>query len=592
MNPRAEYQSRLEAWRGQIAALDRIHLAISNGRLVIAAVGVVLLWLAFGRAQISSWWPIGAAGLFAGVAVYHAIILERSERARRAEQWYMRGLGRLDGDWIGRARSGARFADGHPYARDLDLFGRGSLFEFINTAKTEIGEETLASWLGTPGSIEEIAARQRAVQELRDKLGFREQLAVLAPDDVVSRTSSMAAWSRAEPARLDRTHAFVFGVAAAVTAAVAALVFAERIPGRLLILALVGEAIVAWIWRRRIGQVLRRVGSADHDLAVVADLLARIETERLEAPRLTALQARVAAGGVPPSRRIAQLRRLVGWLDSTRNQMFAPLALAILLPHQLAVAIDRWHATHGQLILVWLQAIGELEALAALGTYAFEHPHDVFPALVREGPIFDGVAIGHPLMHEASAVPNDVALGGSAARVLIVSGSNMSGKSTLLRSVGANVVLALAGSPVRARSLTLSPVMIGATLRIEDSLQEGRSRFYAEILRIKTIVDSARGAGPVLFLLDEILHGTNSHDRRIGAQAIVKALVDLGAIGIVTTHDLALTELPVQLGPRAINVHFEDRLENGKMVFDYRIKPGVVEHSNALELMRAIGLEV
>ena len=176
--------------------------------------------------------------------------------------------------------------------------------------------------------------------------------------------------------------------------------------------------------------------------------------------------------------------------------------------------------------------------------------------------------------------------------MIIVSGSNMSGKSTLLRSVGVNVVLALAGAPVPRGVCGSRALALGATLRVEDSLQAGHSRFYAEILRIRTIVDAARGPVPLLFLLDEILHGTNSHDRRIGAEGIVRALVDLGAIGLVTTHDLALTELPATLGVAAVNMHFEDRLEDGKMIFDYRMRPGVVEHSNALALMRAIGLDV
>ena len=195
-------------------------------------------------------------------------------------------------------------------------------------------------------------------------------------------------------------------------------------------------------------------------------------------------------------------------------------------------------------------------------------------------------------MTDEVSVRNDVRLGGDAPQVIVVSGSNMSGKSTLLRAIGTNVVLALAGAPVRAAALRLSPLAIGATLRIEDSLQAGHSRFYAEIVRIRSIVDIARGPIPLLFLLDEILHGTNSYDRRIGAEGIVRALVGYGAIGLITTHDLALTELPSLLGPRAVNMHFEDRLENGVMVFDYRMRPGVVEHSNALALMRAIGLDV
>ncbi len=210
-------------------------------------------------------------------------------------------------------------------------------------------------------------------------------------------------------------------------------------------------------------------------------------------------------------------------------------------------------------------------------------------------PLFDAVSLGHPLIAAATAVRNDVWLagpGGPAPQVLVVSGSNMSGKSTLLRAVGVNVVLALAGAPVRAVRLRLSPLAIGATLKVEDSLQEGHSRFYTEILRIRSIMDLTRGPLPVLFLLDEILHGTNSYDRRIGAEAIVRALVDRGAIGLVTTHDLALTAFTATLGAAGANVHFEDRIEDGAMVFDYTMRPGVVERSNALALMRAVGLDV
>jgi DNA mismatch repair ATPase MutS len=325
-------------------------------------------------------------------------------------------------------------------------------------------------------------------------------------------------------------------------------------------------------------------------------VLERIERERFTAPRLTRLEAALTVGGRPPSRRIADLRRLVSWLDASRNQLFAPIAAALLLRSQLAIAIDRWHANWGASISEWLRVVGEFEALASLAAYAYERPADPFPALADDDVLFHAEALAHPLIPVRDSVPNDVRLGGGAPHVIIVSGSNMSGKSTLLRTVGVNVVLALAGAPVRARSVRLSRLAIGATLKVEDSLQAGHSRFYTEILRIKAIVDVARGQPPLLFLLDEILHGTNSFDRRIGAEAIVRALVADGAIGLVTTHDLALTELVGTLGAvpgrGAANMHFEDRLVDGRMVFDYRMRPGVVEHSNALALMRAIGLDV
>jgi DNA mismatch repair ATPase MutS len=284
---------------------------------------------------------------------------------------------------------------------------------------------------------------------------------------------------------------------------------------------------------------------------------------------------------------------LVTFLDqATLNLWFKPIAALLLVREQTAVGIDRWHAAYGSAVGNWLRAVGDVEALSALATYAYEHPADPYPALVDGGPLFDASALGHPLIDQQLGVRNDVRLGDGHPRALIVSGSNMSGKSTLLRGVGVNVVLALAGAPVRAVDLTLSPLAIGSTMRIDDSLQAGHSRFYAEILRIRTIVDLARGSTPLLFLLDEILGGTNSHDRRIGAEAIIRILVATGAIGLVTTHDLALTELASEQGALVANVHFEDRIENGAMVFDYKMRPGVVERSNAIALMRAVGLDV
>jgi DNA mismatch repair ATPase MutS len=237
-----------------------------------------------------------------------------------------------------------------------------------------------------------------------------------------------------------------------------------------------------------------------------------------------------------------------------------------------------------------------MEALLSLATYRFEHHSDPFPEFVDGAATFDAEALGHPLVPVALCVRNDVSIR-EETRVLLVSGSNMSGKSTLLRSVGMNVVLAMAGAPVRARRLRLTPLQVGASIRVNDSLQEGSSRFYAEITRLRQIYDlTARGLtsgdAPLLFLLDELLQGTNSNDRRIGAEGIVRALVSRGAIGLVSTHDLALTDIGGAVAGRLRNVHFQDELANGRMTFDYKLRDGVVTKSNGLELMRSIGLDV
>jgi DNA mismatch repair ATPase MutS len=285
------------------------------------------------------------------------------------------------------------------------------------------------------------------------------------------------------------------------------------------------------------------------------------------------------------------LSRLVDWANAQRNQFFAVLGWFLLWPLHFAFAIERWRARSGADVARWLEVVGELEALSSLAGYAYEQPDDPFPTVVDSGAEVSATQLGHPLLPAATCVRNDLALGGDL-RLYVVSGSNMSGKSTMLRTLGVNVVLALAGAPVRAQAMQLSPLQVGATLRIQDSLAEGASRFYAEITRLKQLVDLSREQPPLLFLLDEILAGTNSHDRRIGAEAVVRGLVERGTIGLVTTHDLALADVATALGPRARNVHFEDKMVDDQLRFDYRMRDGVVQHSNAIALMRAVGLDV
>jgi hypothetical protein len=360
-------------------------------------------------------------------------------------------------------------------------------------------------------------------------------------------------------------------------------------PSIVALAALAVQGVVDWRLRAYVRDADRAVAGHGPDLELLAAVLERFERERAGSPLLDRLQEDLAADGQRPSRAVRRLRVWVDLLDSRRNQFFAPFALASMWGVHCALAIEAWRARHGASVGAWLGAVGQLEALCSLAGFAWEHPADVYPTVEEGDARFEAEALGHPLIPEARCVRNDVALDGTT-RVLMVSGSNMSGKSTLLRAVGTNAVLAQAGAPVRAARLRLSHLALGATLSIRDSLQEGTSRFYAELVRLRDIVRIASGPIPLLFLLDEILHGTNSHDRRLGAAAIVRGLVERGAIGLVTTHDLALSEVVDDPEVHAVNVHFEDRLEEGQMVFDYRMRPGVVRTSNALALMRTLGL--
>jgi DNA mismatch repair ATPase MutS len=281
------------------------------------------------------------------------------------------------------------------------------------------------------------------------------------------------------------------------------------------------------------------------------------------------------------------------FVDSRDNMFVRVAEIFILWTPWWAVRVEDWRRKSGPAVRRWLSAIGEIEALCSLASHAFEHPRDCFPELIERAPFLYAEAAAHPLLPEDRAVCNSIRIGGEDAPSLyVVSGSNMSGKSTFLRTLGVNSVLAQAGSVVRAERFQLSRLAVCASIRVSDSLQGGISRFYAEILRLRQILDESREGRPVFFLVDEFLHGTNSHDRRIGAEALVRSLVERGAIGLITTHDLALAQIAEALRDRAANVHFEDHIENGKILFDYVMRPGVVRKSNAIELMRSVGLEI
>ncbi len=450
----------------------------------------------------------------------------------------------------------------------------------------------LAAWLLAPAPSDEARGRQTAVLELRPAQGLRESLALVGDAVAIGlHAEALERWGEsAPPAPATALRA----IAAALSLLSAALI-AATIAGAPLLIPWLAVLALGGILSTTIGgRVRRTLAETDapaRELALLARLLAVLEGERFAAPHLVALRQAIATDGVPASREIARLRRLVDLLDARRNQLFAPISAALLITTQVALAIDAWRARCGPLLRRWIDATAELEALASLATHAHEHPDDGFPELTDGPPRFEADALGHPLLPESRCVRNDVRLG-DAPRLLLVSGSNMSGKSTLLRSVGVAAVLAQAGATVSARRLVLSPLAVGASLRVFDSLKDGHSHFYNEIRRLRSIVELTRGPRAVLFLLDEILHGTNSHDRRIGAEAVVRSLVARGALGLVTTHDLALAQIADDLGAQAANVHFEDQVESGSMQFDYRMRPGVVTRSNALALMRAIGLEV
>ena len=591
--PRDEYSRRLEVRRRSLANRERWERRLADGRLAAFSLGAALLAWALWSGRISWAWAVGPAVVFLALVVVHARVARFTRRAARAVAYYENGLKRIDGDWAGTGVQGLSYLDAeHPYAADLDLFGSGSLFERLCTARTRAGEERLAAWLLAPTDPDSIRARQGAVVELRPKLDFREAVALLGADVREGiDPEGLTSWGSAPAVFTARLPALIAPVLAALGIAALVVWVATAVGSKPLVAIAAVEIVYFLTQKGRVRRVLGSVERRTHDLILISELLARLEGESFAHPHLARLRGALETKGAPASRRVARLARLLNLIDWGNNQMFAPIAALLLWKTQLAMRVDAWRVRNGPEIAGWLAAVGEFEALESLAAFAFENPGDPFPEIADDETVYEASALGHPLIAESKCVRNDVRLGGDL-RVLLVSGSNMSGKSTLLRTVGVNAVLAFAGAPVRANRLRLSVLSIGATLRVQDSLQAGRSRFYAELTRIRTLAGMAERPPALLFLLDEIFHGTNSHDRTVGAEAVIRGLINRGAIGFVTTHDLALAAVAERLTPQALNVHFEDQLVGGTLHFDYRMRPGIVTHSNALALMRAVGLDV
>jgi len=441
-----------------------------------------------------------------------------------------------------------------------------------------------------------VLARQEAVRDLVGRIALREDLATAGVDvraEVDPR--ALVAWALG-PRVLQGGWRRVAAPLLALCAALALAWGFYTGDWALLLPVLLVNGVFGVGIQERVGAVLHGAADPVRELATLATVLARVQREPFGAARTIALRQMLEEKGGEALRAIRQLRWIIEIHDWQHNIVFAPIGALLLLGMQCAFAVEAWRERHGPAVETWLRIVGELEAFASLAAYAYEHPADPFPEIVPPGgtPCYEAVQLAHPLIPRARAVANDVRLGDlpGMPQALIVSGSNMSGKSTLLRSVGINAVLALTGAPVRATALRLSPIVMGATLRVQDSLQAGRSRFYAEITRVRELVDRARESHALLFLLDELFHGTNSHDRVAGAQGVLRSLLDLQAIGLITTHDLALAAIADDLAPRVLNVHFDDTLSAGEIEFDYQLKPGPVTRSNALALMKAVGLNV
>jgi ABC-type multidrug transport system fused ATPase/permease subunit len=596
---RATYEQGRDVRSREAALLEGRARVIGTARLALAVIALVsigaFVWGHLGWA----WWVLaGDVIAFLGLVVAHSRVHDAKERASAALRFHQRGLARLDHKWDALSSTSARFqSPDHPFAADLDIFGRGSLMQLVDATETRFGEERLAKLLSQEGPgtwPEDVLARQEAVRDLAGRSVFREALAtaggVLA--DEKPDPAPLLRWAEGSGGIAPATRLLGWGLPL-VTLAIIVLGSVVGLRPGVVALVVVVQIAIGIAIGVRLTPMLSAASARESSVTRWRSMIAAIEVEPFEAPLLKKLQQRLAAGKRKASEEIAALERIVGFVDARRNEVFRLLIGPLLMwDVHCAFALLRWRARVGGHVRAWLDALGEVEALASLAGFAFEHPTFTWPELTTE-PLLDARALGHPLLPEDRRVGNDVRLA-VAGRALVVTGSNMSGKSTLLRALGVNAVLAFAGAPVCAAALRLGAARVATSMRIEDSLEEGVSHFYAELRRLKRVLDWAqeKGRPPVLFLLDEILHGTNSRERVLGACAVVRELVACAALGAVSTHDLGITALERELGGQVENVHFEEQVEGEAMTFDYVLRPGIVQSSNALRLMRAIGIAV
>jgi hypothetical protein len=602
------YEKGRETRARELERLEARSRGIATARLALAAAFLGLLTgVVWGKLGPPGWAALGATVVaFVALVFVHARVHDAYERAFAARRFHERGLSRLAHAWDKLPKTSDRFrTPDHPFAGDLDVFGHASLMQLVSAAETVLGEERLARLLSqeTVASWpDEIVARQRAARDLASRTAFREALATAGgvAGDEKPDAASLLAWAEKD----ERPPAVLVALAWAVPAlALAVLVLAPFLEWRsgIVSLVVVVEIFLGNFASAPIGGALSAVSARESSATRWREMLAAIEREPFEAPLLVGLRDRLTSGGRRASAEIAALARIVGFVDARRNEVFRFVIGPFLFwdVHS-ARALARWRARAGRHVREWLEVLAEVEALASLGAFAFENADFAWPELATE-PMYVARALAHPLLPAQTRVGNDVSLP-SAGRALVVTGSNMSGKSTLLRALGANAVLAFAGAPVCARSLRIGPARVVTSMRIEDSLEQGVSHFYAELKRLKRVLDlatqgkSADGGGApraaVLFLLDEILHGTNSRERVIGACAIVRELLEHRALGAVSTHDLGITALERELGGSVENVHFEEQVAGETMTFDFILRPGIVQSSNALRLMRAVGIDV
>ena len=604
---RARLEGRL---RIRTAARDdarRRERLLSITGFAVLVGGIILMLATADKIVPLPWW--GALAALAGTLVPTIILRERATTARRrhgyAITWIEEGLARLDDQWRFGQADGQEYADPeHPFAADLDVFGAHSVYERTNGCATTLGRDALAAVMRGEAKSD-LPSRQAAVRALADDLGWREAFAVelrgfrdsagrtpVERETIDEKTRALIGWGDSPPPPLDPMWRIIrdFALGGGFLFVLVQVIFFSWawwavVPAYLLNFTLLGGA-------KDIEADLDRFEAIRRTLDDWARVIRQVEACTVDAPLVESLQEELRREGIQASAAIRDLTGRVDRLSSRRNMYYAlTLDVAFLLDLHFRRSLLAWKRRHGHLIDTWLHASARMEALASLASYAAAVPGHAWPELTETGDVLDATDLAHPLLPANTRVGNDLTIAESGS-LFLLTGSNMSGKSTFLRACGLAVVMARAGLPVSASQLRFRDQRVVTCMRTQDDLSRGSSRFHAEVRRLKECVDFARDGGLTLVLLDEILAGTNSKERHIGTEAVLNGLADLPASTLIATHDLELAGVIERAPGHGAVKHFRDQVVDGQMTFDYLLRDGLCPSTNALQVMRQEGLEV
>lgn len=596
MEPTQYYQNRLEGLQAQLKKLNQRKSSFAWLRLgaIIAIVAVFYTLFSIGFIYVV------IATVLLLIIFVRLIYADLNNQAKIEHTKHLIHVNEdevkcLAGNYYDFADGAAHIPKEHPYSNDLDIFGRASLFQYVNRTTSEAGSKQLADALKYPLAPELILPRQAAIKELSQKTLWMQDLQALGRKEKItlSTQNRLREWKKEPPVFSNfKPWKWLRYLLPAIILTIVTLYIFDVVGNTVFYLSLFIFAALAYQLNKVVAPVHEKLSKIANELNILSESIAHIENEKFESPLLKELQSVFIVNNKKASGDIYLIKKILDKLDLRYNLLLSfPLNILLLWNLQQVLELEKWKGKQENNFDTWFDTLGIFESLNSFATLDFNHPDWVYPTILPGYFSIEGKEIGHPLIPENKRVTNFIGIPDNA-ELMLVTGSNMAGKSTYLRSIGVNVVLAMGGAPVCASEFKVSHVQIMSSMRIADNLEESTSTFYAELKKLKTIIEKVNAGEKVFILLDEILRGTNSLDRHTGSRALIKQLIKNKAAAIIATHDLELADLKNEYPENILNYHFDVQVENEELFFDYRLKPGVCTSLNASILMKKIGIEL